>query len=104
MDEHETESELWKRKFEPISDWKPAGEPSGPFSGARGVLEGAIEGIEKGKDALTRMVGPLSEEAKTKITDALGVLEDVAVKSSTEARSSLANLLEAMAQKIRPKH
>jgi hypothetical protein len=103
MDEKQTESELWRRKFEPISDWKPAAGTSGASSGPRAALEEALEGIGKGKDAVTKMLEPFSEEAKTKIKDMVGVLDDVASKSSTEARSFLANILGAMAEKIRPK-
>jgi len=103
MSEKQTESELWRRKFEPISDWRPAGGTWGAPSGPRAVLEEALEGIGKGKDALTKMLEPFSEEAKVKIKDMIGVLDEVASKSSTEARSFLANLLQGMAEKIRPK-
>jgi len=103
MDEKQSGSELWRRKFDPISEWKPAGATPGAFSGPRAVLEEALEGLEKGKDALTKMLEPFSEEAKTKIKDMVGVLDDVASKSSTEARTFLANILGAMSDKIRPK-
>ncbi len=103
MDEKQTGSELLKRKFDPISDWKPATSTFGEASGPRAVLEEALEGIGKGKDALTKMLEPFSEEAKTRIKEMVGTLDDVASKSSTEARSFLANILSAMSEKIRPK-
>lgn len=103
MGERQIQSELWMRKFEPISDWKPAGETSAAASGPRAVLEEALEGLGKGKEALGKLLEPFGDEAKTKIKDVLGMLDDVASKSSTEARSFLANILGAMSEKIRPK-
>ncbi|MBI5252489.1 MAG: hypothetical protein HY912_23590 [Desulfomonile tiedjei] len=103
MNEKQTGSELWRRKFEPVTDWKPASESSGAYSGPRAMIEDALAGIGKSKDALTKALEPFSEEARTKIKDMVGVLDDVASKSSTEARSFLANILAVMAEKIKPK-
>lgn len=103
MDEKQKGSELWKKKFDPVSDWKPARGTSAASSSPRAVLEEALEGIGKGKEALTKMLEPFSDEAKTRIKEMAGVLDDVASKSSNEARSFLANILGAMAEKIKPK-
>jgi len=86
MDEKQTGSDLWKRKFKPITDWRPAGGMSGWASGSRALLEDALEGLGKGKDALAKKLEPLGEEAKIKIKDSIKVMEDVASKSSVEAR------------------
>lgn len=103
MNEKQTDSELWKRKYKPVTDWKPAGETSSSSSGPRALLEEAMEEIGKGKDALVRKLEPLSEEAKTKFKDTIKVLDEVASKSTTEARSFLAKLLSDTADKIKPK-
>jgi hypothetical protein len=103
MDEKETDSELWKRKFKPITDWKPAGGTSGSSSGPRALFEEALEEFGKGRDALAKRLEPFGEEAKIKIKDTIKVLDDVASKSSTEARSFLSRLLSATAEKIKPK-
>jgi len=103
MSEKQTGSELWKKKFKPVTDWKPAGGMSGWSSGPRALLGEALEEFGKGKDALAKRLEPLSEEAKTKLKDTIKVLDDVASKSSTEARSFLAKHLSAMAEKIKPK-
>jgi len=103
MNEKKTEPELWRRKFEPVTDWKPVAGTSGGSSGARAFLDEALEGLGKSKDAVTKMLEPFSEDARTKIKDMAGVVEEVASKSSTEARTFLANILGALEQKIRPK-
>ncbi|MCA1961169.1 MAG: hypothetical protein LDL33_10250 [Desulfomonile sp.] len=103
MGEKKTETELWRRKFEPVTDWKPAAGMSSPSSGTRALIEEALEGLGKSKDALTKILEPFSEDAKTKIKDLVGNVEEIASKSSTEARTFLANILGALEQKIRPK-
>lgn len=103
MNAQPTGPELWKRKFDPISDWKPAASKSGASSGPLSMISEALEGIEKGKEALTKMLEPFNEEAKAKIKDMVSVADEVASKSSTEARTFLANILSAMAEKLRPK-
>jgi len=103
MNEKKTESELWRKKFEPVTDWKPAAGTSGASSGPRALIEEALEGLGKSKDAVAKMLEPFSEDAQTKIKDMAGVVEEVASKSSSEARTFLANILGALEQKIRPK-
>ncbi len=95
-------SELWKRKFEPISDWKPAPQTSGISNGAKSLFDEAFGEAQKAKESLKKILEPFSDEAKGKIKEMASVLDDVASKSSKEARSFLAKTLEAVAEKIKP--
>ena len=89
--------ELWKRKFEPFSDWRPA---SSPF---RAVLEDPLGEAQKLKDSLRKTLEPLAVDAKDKIKEMAAVLDEMAAKSSTETRAFLAKTLESIAEKIKPK-
>ena len=88
-------SELWKRKFEPISDWKPAPQPSGNSGGSKSPFDEAFGEAQKAKESLKKMLKPFSDVAKGKI-------KEIASKSSKEARSFLAKTLESVAEKIKP--
>jgi len=91
--------ELWKRKYEPVSDWKPATPTSGE---GRSVVGGAYEEVQKAKETVAKILEPLSEEARTKLKEVVRVVDDLAGRSSREARSMLANALEAIAGRIKP--
>ncbi len=95
-------SDLLKRKFEPISDWRPAKSEPSIVSGIRSVLSDALEEAQKVKETLEKVLEPFSEDAKKKIKNAASILEETASKSSGEARSFLAKTLEALAEKIKP--
>ncbi len=102
MDNDKFRSELLMRKFEPISDWKPAGETSDITQTFKSIFNETLEQAQKRKEVLERALGPLAEEAWTKIKDMAGFLEDTTIKSSNEARSFLAKTLEAIAEKLKP--
>ena len=91
--------ELWKRSYGPISDWKPAAPGSGE---GRSVLGGAVEEVYKLRDSVARILEPLSEDAREKIKEVAHVVDDLAGRSSREARSLLAKTLETIAEKIKP--
>ena len=95
------ESELWKRKFEPISDWKPAPQTSRD-SGAKSLFEDVLGEAQKARESLKKALEPFSDDAKGKIKEMASVMEEVASKSSKEARSFLAKTLESVAEKIKP--
>ena len=95
-------SELWKRKFEPISDWKPAPQTSGNSGGSKSLFDEAFGEARKAKESLKKILEPFSEKAKGKIKEMASALDEVAGKSSKEARSFLAKTLESIAEKIKP--
>lgn len=98
MSEKDTMSEILKRKFGPISDWKPAAQ-----SGSAGqALKSILNEAQKGMESLEKLLDPLADDAKAKIKDAAATIEEVAAKSSKEARGFLARALETVAQKIKP--
>ncbi len=96
------ESELWKRKFEPISDWKPAPQSSGDSGGSKSLFDDVLSEAQKARESLKKVLEPFSDDAKGKIKEMASVVEDVATKSSKEARSFLAKTLESVAEKIKP--
>lgn len=102
MEDEKFRSELLKRKFGPISDWRPASQKPDITQTLKSIFNETLEQAQKRKEALEKALGPLTDEAGTKIKDMAQLLEKTAVKSSKEARSFLAKTLEAMASKIRP--
>lgn len=94
--------ELLKRKFEPISDWRPAGQKADLGQTLRSVFGETMEQAQKRREALEKALGPLAGEASAKIRDFASFLEEKADKSSREARSFLAKTLEAMAERLKP--
>ncbi len=102
MDDEKFRSELLMRKFEPISDWKPAGVRSDITQTFKSIFNETLEEAQKRKEVLERALGPMALEAWTKIQDMAGFLEDTTIKSSKEARSFLAKTLEAVAEKLKP--
>jgi hypothetical protein len=97
MSSSEQQSELWKRKYEPFSDWRPA--PTSP----RSILEDPLAEAQRLKELIKKTVEPLAGDAKVKIKEMASVLEEAAGKSSNETRTFLAKTLESLAEKIKPK-
>jgi len=95
-------SELWKKQFEPITDWKPASQTSGNSDSSKSMLDEAFGEAQKAKESLKRILEPFSDKAKDKIKETASVLDEMASKSSKEARSFLAKTLESVAEKIKP--
>ncbi len=95
-------SELWKRKFEPITDWKPAPQTFGNSGSSKSLFDEAFGEAQKAKESLKKMLEPFSDRAKGKIKETASMLDEVASKSSKEARSFLAKTLESVAEKIKP--
>lgn len=102
MSDEKFRSELLMRKFEPVSDWKPAGEKADITQTLKSIFNETVEQAQKRKESLEKALGPLTDDAWTKIKDMAALMEDTTVKSSKEARSFLAKTLEAMAEKIKP--
>lgn len=98
MSEKDPLSEILGRKFGPVSDWKPASQGGSVGQGLKSILDEA----QKGMESIEKLLDPFAEDAKAKIRGAAATLEDVAAKSSKEARSFLAKALEAVAEKIKP--
>jgi hypothetical protein len=95
-------SELWKRKFEPITDWKPAPQSSGNSGGSKSGFNEAFGEAQRLKGSLNKVLESFSDGAKGKIKEMALVLDEVANKGSREARSFLAKTIESLAEKIKP--
>jgi hypothetical protein len=93
-------SELWKRKFGPISDWKQASQAPGNLGASKLLFGEAQEAM--GSLNPKKILEAFSDKAKGKIKETASVLDEVASKSSIAARSFLATTLESIAEKIRP--
>ncbi|MEW6140209.1 MAG: hypothetical protein AB1733_18450 [Thermodesulfobacteriota bacterium] len=102
MKDDKFRSELLKRKFGPISDWKPARDKFDVTEALKSIFNETLEQAQKRREALEKALGPLTEEAGGKIKEMARFLEESATKSSHEARSFLAKTLQAMADKIKP--
>jgi hypothetical protein len=102
MDDDKFRRELLMRKFEPVTDWKPAGAPADITDVLKRVFNETLEDAQKRREALEKALGPLSEDAWARIRELGGFLEDATAKSSKEARSLLAKTLQAMADRIKP--
>jgi hypothetical protein len=94
--------ELLSRKHEPFTDWQPAKEQSDVTQGLKNLLNDTVDQAHKTKEALEKKLEPFTEEAGAKIKEFATLIEDVASKSSKEARSFIAKTLETVAQKIKP--
>ena len=103
MNAQNQESELWRRKFEPVTDWRPASGASSGTGDSKSVFEDPLAQAQKAAVSLVKMLEPIAVEARDKIKDVTSVLDEAVGKSSTEARSFVAKTLEAMAEKIKPK-
>jgi hypothetical protein len=94
------ESELWRRKFEPVTDWRPASSSTGD---SKSVFEDSLAQAQKAAVSLVKMLEPIAVEARDKIKDVTSVLDEAAGKSSVEVRTFVAKTFESMAEKIKPK-
>ena len=98
MGEKPDVTELWKRKFEPVSGWKPAKRASGLQSSVKGI----VGALEKTLQTVEQNLGPFSDDAKAKMKEVVNTVGEMADKSSTEARSALSKALTVLAEKIKP--
>ncbi len=94
--------ELVNRKYEPFSDWRPAKEQSEVTQALKNLVNGTVEQAQKTKETLEKKLEPFTDEAGAKIKEFAALIEDVASKSSKDARSFIAKALENVAQKIKP--
>lgn len=95
-------SEILKRKFSPITDYKPASERSSATASFRAFVSDVLDEVQKGGESLGKVVSPYTDEASRRIGEISNAIEDVASKSSSDARSFLAKVLESAAEKIKP--
>ncbi|MBI5568396.1 MAG: hypothetical protein HY914_00470 [Desulfomonile tiedjei] len=102
MNDEKFRSELLRRKFEPISDWRPVEQSSDLTQTLKSLFGETLDQAQKRKESWEKALGPLTEEAGTKIKDMARFIEGAAVKSSKDARSFLAKALETMADKLKP--
>ncbi len=96
------ESELLRRKFEPVTDWRPAPQTERGAEGSRSVFEEAVENAQKAAESFMKALGPIALEARDKIKEVTSGLDDAASKSSVEVRNFVAKTLASMAEKIKP--
>jgi len=94
--------ELWKRKFEPISDRKSTEQTSGSSGDPKSGFDEVLGEAQKANTSLHTILETLSDEAKGKIKETASVLDGMASKSAKEARSFLAKTLESVAERIKP--
>jgi hypothetical protein len=102
MNDEKLMSELLKRKFEPFSDRRQAEDHTDITHTLKSLFNETVDQAQKRREALEKALGPLTEEAGARIRDMAGFVEETAVKSSNEARTFLAKVLEAMAGKLKP--
>ncbi len=93
--------ELLKRKFEPVSDWRPVKQAS-LADRFRSTVGETVGDAQKRMEALEKALEPLTEDAKTRMREAASLVEEAASKSSKEARTFLANALQTLADKVKP--
>jgi hypothetical protein len=96
------ESELWRRKFDPVTDWRPARQTSSRASASKSVLEDSMRNAQKAAESLVKALTPIAVEARGRIKEVTSVLDEAAGKSSVEIRSFVAKTLKSMAEKIKP--
>jgi hypothetical protein len=102
MDDEKLRAELLKRKFEPVSESRRGTDWNDITQTLRSLFNETLEQAQIRKEALEKSMGPLTDETVAKIKDMASFVEETATKSSQEARSFLARVLEAMADKIKP--
>jgi hypothetical protein len=98
----EDEKDLLKRKFEPFTDYRPVEPGSSGVFGLKGLFNETLGQAQKTREAFEKRLEPYTEEAGVKVKEFAASIEDIALKSSSEARSFIARTLEALAQKIKP--
>jgi hypothetical protein len=89
--------EIWKRKFEPFSSWRPTSGSS------RSILDDTLGEAQRLAESLKSTLEPLADNAVDKIKAIASTVEEMAGKSSQETRGFLAKTLESIAEKIKPK-
>jgi hypothetical protein len=97
------ESELWRRKFEPVTGWRPAPQTSPRTDASKSIFGDAVDNAQKAAESLVKALQPIAAEARDKIKDVTSALDEAAGKSSVEVRSFVAQTLESMAEKIKPR-
>ncbi|MEW6532587.1 MAG: hypothetical protein AB1473_17285 [Thermodesulfobacteriota bacterium] len=102
MSKHTEMSELLKRKFDPVSDYRPVGPGSEKGSKLKSAVSDTLEEAHKIKEYVEKAIEPFADDAKVRIREASAALVDVAGKSSKEARKVLAKTLKGLAKKIEP--
>lgn len=95
-------SEILMRKFKPITDYKPASEGSSSADKLAHFVRDVLDEVQKGGESLGKVMSPYTDEAKQRISELSGAVEEAASKSSAEARSFLAKVLESAAKRIKP--
>lgn len=95
-------SELWRRKFDPVTDWRPVPQTSTSGDTSKSAFEDAMASAQKAAESLVKALGPIAVEARDKIKDVTSALDEAAGKSSAEVRSFVAKTLASMAEKIKP--
>jgi hypothetical protein len=93
--------ELLSRKFDPVTDWRPAKQTS--LAGRlRSTVGETMGDAQKRMEALEKALEPLTDEAKTRMREAASLVEEAASKSSKEARTFLSKALQTLADKVKP--
>ncbi len=95
-------SELLKRKFEPVSDWKPATSRSATSATLEKILRDTVGTAQTSLESLEKTLEPYTDEASAKIKDIASGLDSAVGKSSKEARTWLSKTLETLAEKVKP--
>jgi vacuolar-type H+-ATPase subunit H len=90
--------EILFRKFERISDPPPEAEQDT----IEKLLKTAVSEARRILETIEKNAQPYSSEARTALGQAAAHIEQVASKSSTEARTFLAGFLEEVAKRIKP--
>ena len=93
------EKDILRRKFEPFTDYRPAGERAGR---SQALWNETLEQAQRTREAIEKRLEPFTEEAGVKIKEFAAIIEDAASKSSKEARSFIAKTLAAVADRIKP--
>jgi hypothetical protein len=97
------ESEILRRKFEPVTDWRPAPQTEPRTDAFKAVLGDAVDNAQKAAESLVKALQPIAAEARERIKDVTSALDEAAGKSSVEVRSFVAKTLASMAEKIKPR-
>lgn len=101
MEDDKSMKELLNRKFDPVTDWRPA-TPESFAARLKSTVGETVEDAQKRVEALEKALEPLTGEAKARMREAASLVEEAASKSSKEARTFLSNALQTLADKIKP--
>jgi ribosomal protein L22 len=103
MSNEKQESELWRRKFEPVTDWRPASGASSCTESSKTAVEERLAQAQKAAESFVKILESIAVEARDKIKDVTSVLDEAVGRSSGDVRSFVAKALEGMADRIKPK-